>query len=243
VSGNLPESIVCWKWRPPSGYRSAYAPATVNTLRAMVARHFPHPHRFICVTDDPTGIDPRVEIVPLWNDFADVPSPHGKKNPSCYRRLRAFHPDIASVFGRRFVSLDLDCVVTGDLTPLWDRPEAFVAYGDTGPKSFYNGSMFMLTAGARPQVWERFDPRTSPDASVRAGFWGSDQGWMALCLGTGEARWSKRDGVYSYRNEIQPRRHSLPEDARIVIFHGRLDPWTSEAGQMSWVREHYREAA
>src|SRR5262245_54325564 len=124
----LPTSVVCFKWRPASPqYRSTFGPETVNVLRAMVARHFPHPHRFICVTDDPVGIDHRVEIVPLWEDFSQVPSPHGnlRKNPSCYRRLRMFASDAAEILGDRFVTLDLDCVIVGDMTSVWDRSEDF----------------------------------------------------------------------------------------------------------------------
>ncbi len=216
----------------------------MRVLRNMVRRHYAKPHRFVCVTDDPAGIDPDVEIVPLWNDHANVPSPHGGLNPSCYRRLKAFSAEIASVFGQRFVSVDLDCVITGDLRPLWDRPEDFVCWGDTNPLpgSHYNGSMMMLTAGARRKVWEMFDPKTSPQKAKRAGCWGSDQGFISYCLGPGEARWTKADGVYSYRNDLQPR-NSLPANARIVLFHGKIDPWAPPASGIDWVRQHYRQEA
>jgi hypothetical protein len=209
----------------------------------MVARHYPHPHRFLCITDDAAGLDPDVETIPLWNDFAHVPSPHGGKNPSCYRRLRLFHPEIASVFGERFVSLDLDCVIVGDLTPLWDRPEDFVAWGDTNPLpgSHYNGSMMLLRAGARPQVWTEFDPATSPQLALRARCFGSDQGWISYCLGPGEARWTQADGVYSFRNDIMPANVArLPANARIIFWHGHVDPWSNYAqANCPWVREHY----
>lgn len=233
-------SVICWRWRPLAGYRSSYGPETVNTLRAMVTRHYPHPHRFICVTDDPSGIDADVELVPAWNDFAHLPSPHGGRNPSCYRRLRMFHPEIASVFGERFVSLDLDVVLTGDVTPLWNRPEEIVLWGDTNPQpgSHYNGSMVLLTAGSRPKVWTDFDPHASPAKAKAARCWGSDQGWLSYCLGKGEARWSKADGVYSFRNDLQKR--TLPDNARVVVFHGRHDPWTPYVQQQyPWIREHY----
>lgn len=234
-------SVVTYKWTPAAGYRSTFGPETVNVLRRMVARHYPHPHRFICVTDDPKGIGADVEIVPLWNDFADLPSPHGGKNPSCYRRLRAFSPDIAHVYGERFVSLDLDCVITADLSPLWNRPEPFVAWGDTNPLpgSHYNGSMLLMTAGARRQVWDDFDPRTSPQKALAARCFGSDQGWISYCLGKGEARWTKADGVYSYRNDLQGL-GELPGNARIVIFHGSIDPWHPKAQRLGWVRECYQ---
>jgi hypothetical protein len=234
-------TVACWRWTPVPGYRSTYGPETVNVLRRMVARHYEAPHRFVCITDDPVGLDPEVEVVPLWPDFAAVPSPHGDKNPSCYRRLRLYAPDIASVMGPRFVSLDLDCVITGDLRPVWDRPEDIVLWGGTHPTTAYNGSMVLMTAGARPQVWTQFDPHRSPELARRARCYGSDQGWVSYCLGPREARWSTADGVYSFRNDLRHRRGGLPAGARIVMFHGRFDPWSPEVQrQHPWVQEHWR---
>ncbi|MBR1150087.1 hypothetical protein [Bradyrhizobium sp. JYMT SZCCT0428] len=232
-------SIVCWKWKPKTGYRSAFGPETVNTLRAMVRRYYQKPHRFICVTDDAAGIAGDVEIIPLWDDYAAVPSPHGAHQPSCYRRLKAFSLQAAALFGPRFVSLDLDCVVTGDLSPVWDRDEDFVIWGDTSPKTPYNGSMFMMRAGSRRQVWEDFDPQTSPAKGRALGYFGSDQAWIGARLGPHEKKWSQADGVYSYRNDIKAL-GGLPDNARIVMFHGKVDPWDAEAQRLAWVRAHYR---
>lgn len=235
-----PLTFVCWKWRPAAGYRSAFTAQHVNTLARMIERCYARPHQVICVTDDATGIDADIGIVPLWPTHAGLPSPHGRGNPSCYRRLRAFAADAAELFGPRFVSLDLDCVVTGDLTPLFDRPEDIVLWGDTHPTTYYNGGLWLLRAGSRRQVWETFDPVRSPAAAQRARQWGSDQGWLGACLGPNEARWTTADGVYSYRNHLKPARGQLPADARIVMFHGAVDPWSREAQALPWVREHWR---
>ena len=233
-------SVVCWKWKPTHGYRSVYGPETVDTFFRMVARHYPHPHRRICVTDDPVGIAAGIELVPLWTDLAEIPSPHGTGKPSCYRRLKAFAPEMAAVFGPRFVSVDLDTVIVGDLSPLWNRTEDFVIWGETNPRSWYNGSMWLMTAGSRKQVWEQFDPKTSPRAAYRAGRFGSDQGWISHCLGPKEATWSTQDGVYSYRVHIARKGGALPANARITMWHGADDPWGHRAMQIDWVREHYR---
>lgn len=239
----LPETVVTFKWTPPKGYRCDFPPETVNILRRSVARNFQHPHRFVCVTDDAKGLDPEIEVVPLWTDFADIPSPHGGHNPSCYRRLRAFSPEVVDVLGTRFVSLDLDCVVIGDLTPLWDRSEDFVIWGDTNPKTPYNGSMFMLTAGTRSEVWTDFDPDESPMRAKSAGFWGSDQGWISYRLGVGQAKWGTQDGVYSYRNHILPSNGKIQPNTRIVFFHGANKPWqhavSSRPGH-AWIRDHWK---
>lgn len=234
-----PLGFVTWMWKSKPGYRSTFGPVQVNTLYRMVARHYTAPFRFMCVTDQAEGIDPSVEVIPAWNDFADLPSPSGGHNPSCYRRLRMFKRDIGQFFGPRFVSLDLDVVITGDLRPLVNRPEDFVIWGDTNPSTFYNGSLILMSAGARPQVWERFDPIASPKASKAAGHHGSDQGWISHCLGPKEAKWSKSDGVYSYRNDIERNGDRLPADARIVICHGPRDPWGSHMQRLSWVKGAY----
>ena len=232
-------SVVTWKWKPAAGYRSKFGPENVNTLAAMVARYYRKPHRFICVTDEPAGIDSRIEVVPLWEQFSELKNPSGPANPSCYRRLRMFSKDAEDFFGPRFVSLDLDCVIAGDLSPLWDRPEDFVAWSDTNPRTHYNGSMMLLKAGTRTPIWDEFDPRTSPNAAKRAGHFGSDQAWISYRLGSGEATWGTRDGVYSYRNHLRGA-NSLPANARVVMFHGQIDPWSPQAQRLPWVRKFYR---
>lgn len=233
-------SVICWKWKPPAGYRSAFGPQAVNVLKRMVARHYRRPHRFICVTDDATGIDEDIGIVPLWSDHAQLASPHGRGNPSCYRRLKMFSGEARRIFGDRFVSLDLDCVVTGDLAPIFDRTEDFVIWGDTSPKTPYNGSLILMSAGARPQVWTDFDPASSPSKGLALGYVGSDQAWISAVLGPGEAKFSGADGVYSYRNEISRQHGRLPPEARLVMFHGHTDPWDADAQRLAWVRENWR---
>jgi hypothetical protein len=161
---------------------------------------------------------------------------------------------MGKVLGERFVCIDLDMLITGDLRPLWNRTEDFIAWKNPHPMWPYNGSMFMLTAGSRTQVWESFDPRTSPAKSNAAGCRGSDQGWMSYVLGNKEATWGPEDGVYSYQDELLGRKRingrivhlslknaALPTNAKVVAFHGKYDPWARETQKMSpWVAEHYR---
>lgn len=243
--------IVCWKWRPRAGYRSQFGPETVNVLRRMVARHLTLPHRFSCITDDAQGIDPEVRIIPLWDTYADIPSPSGANNPSCYRRLRMFSEEARELIGSRIVSMDLDTVVTGNLDSLFDRAEDFVIWGGTThilngqrrarPWCWYNGSFMMLRAGTRTRVWTEFDPKVSPRRAHAANARGSDQGWISYCLGTKEATWTDADGVRSFRSHIIPGNGKLPPGTRLVAFHGRYDPWTAEAQRVApWIKEHYQ---
>jgi hypothetical protein len=235
-------SIVTFKWTPQSNnYRSSYDAATVNTLFSMVDRHYPLPHRNICVTDEPKGINSSVEIVPIWDDHANVQNPSGSHNPSCYRRLKLFAPDAGKTFGERLVAIDLDMVIVKDLTPLFARTEDFVIWGysDFPKTQFYNGSLWMLKTGSRTKVWTQFDPRSSPRLAYRKGCRGSDQGWLSYII-PGEAVWGSRDGIYSHRVHISKNGWRLPEDARVVVFHGKHDPWSYHSQQIEWIREHYR---
>lgn len=238
----LPETVVCMKWVAPFAFRTKYESAHVNMLRRMVARYFPHPHRFVCITDDPRGIEPDIEVLPIWGDHAKLPPPQGGFNPSCYRRLKLFSREMEGLLGRRFVSVDLDCTIHGDLTPLWDRKEDFVIWkSGLRTKQQFNGSMFLMTAGSRAQVWEKFDPKRSPRAAARGGLVGSDQAWIEHCLGPGEATWGPGDGVYSYRLHLLRLGGKLPSNTRIVFFQGKAKQWDKKVQHLSpWVAEAYR---
>lgn len=246
LQGKLPDGIepltvVTFLWKPPAGYRSKYTAAHVDILRRMVRRNYAFPHRFVLVTDDPTGLtEPDIEVFQLWDDLSQVKNPNGSNNPSCYRRLRLFAPEPGAWLGPRFVCIDLDSVIVGDMGPLWNRPEDFVIWqAPGGNRNPYCGSMFMLRAGTRPTVWTEFDEVHSPIETIRAGLFGSDQAWIALNLGGDEATWAKAEGAYSYRMQVE-KKSALPANAAVVFFHGKPDPWEPGPQRKAWVRENYR---
>lgn len=233
-------SVIVFKWKK-TGYRSTFSSANVNVTRRMVARHYLKPHRFICITDDPKGLDEGIEYVPLWNDHAEIPNPSWPGGPSCYRRLRVFSEEFREIAGDRFVCLDLDVVITRDLAPLWDRTENFLIWQTGNPNIPFCASMFMMTAGVHRHVWETFDPKSSPRQALTCGMKGSDQAWIAYCLGKKIPGWGTADGVYSYRDHLVKNfKGGLPPDARMAIFHGRPDPWDQNAILHSpWIKRHY----
>jgi hypothetical protein len=235
--------VVCWKWKPVHGYRSQFGAVQVNNLFHMVQRHYHKPFEMVCITDDPTDIEPDVRIVSLRSieKFQHLPSPHGGVNPACYRRLVMYSDEARDFIGERFVSVDLDVVIVDDVTPVWDVPEDFKIWGETLRRTPYNGSMQLMTAGARRQVYDDFNPDNSPRDARKAGFDGSDQAWISYKLGPFEKRWNVNDGVYSFRLHVKTRDGKLPEGARIVFFEGQVDPWTPYAAKLCpWIVEHWR---
>lgn len=239
--GTVPLTIVCWKWEQ-SNYKTRFTSLHVNTLGKMIKRHYKKPHRLICITDDPAGIT-EMETFPLWKDHANVPNASGKHLPSCYRRLKIFDPAIAEQLkAQRILSIDLDVVLTGDVTAIFDRLDPFVGWKVPGVHVdwVYNGSVFLFTPGPYSWIWETFDPIKSPELTKQAGYQGSDQGWISYCLKAREPGWGRHDGVMSYPREV---RHALglPQGARLVIFHGQRKPWDSRYSRdRQWIMKHWK---
>lgn len=226
-------TVLTWLWSQPGG-RAAYTAEHVNIWAAMVRRHLGLPHRLACVTDMAAGIDASVEIIAPPREFEDVVLPTwGPARPQCLRRLSMFRADAAAMFGERFVCMDLDCVVGGPLDPLFEVADDFRIFRGTSPGRPYNGSMMLLTAGTRPQVYERFTPQGAVEAGRR--FIGSDQAWISQVLGPREATWGPEDGVHWWG--ARPR----PAEARLMFFPGGEKPWQVVGrGDDRWVERHYR---
>lgn len=228
-------TVVLCKWNDTHhGYQGKFTAENVNVMANMIDRHYSDPHRLVCFTDDPACVDSRIETHPIWDDFAALPNPTGGGRPSCYRRLNLWRPGVADIVGPRFVQLDLDAVVCGDLRPLWNRPEPLVMYEDYHGQWPYSGAMYLMDTGCRPQVWDGFDPIHSPVQAAAKGYQGSDQAWINYALGEGEATWGKRDGVY---RQLPGQFKQKPPNAKIVFTTGKRPPWSLGIG---WMSKEYR---
>ena len=236
-------NIICWKWEPLPSYRSKFEALHVNVLYAMLKRNITLPFRFSCITDNAEGIDPKVNIIPLWDEFKDIKNPNKQLSPSCYRRLKVFSNEAKELIGKRILSIDLDVVITGNIDSLLSRQEDFICMHGTARNTAYNGGLWMLKAGTRPKVYDTFDPQTSPQISRQNGHIGSDQGWISYVLGNKEKTWSEKDGIYCFRTNLLSGKKKLtskplPDNTKIVMFSGRNDPW--DLFHIDWIREHYR---
>jgi hypothetical protein len=225
-------TVLSWYWVQPGG-RSAYTPEHIAIWAGMVRRNLSMPHRIAVVTHEDVDI-PGVETIRPPREFEDVRIPTwGERKPQCHRRLVMFRPDAAQWFGERFVCMDLDVVIGRPLDPLFDRGEDVVFMKGTAGSRPYNGSLQLIRAGSRPQVYTDFTPEKAAAAGKL--FCGSDQAWLAHCLGWNEPVWDEDDGVVRFRSGYRAGR-PVP---RIVFFPGALKPWMIAAGD-KYARAHYR---
>lgn len=207
-----------------------YRPAYVHKLAASVARNLAQPHRFLCITDD----DHRLRV-----DCTRIRDPELLAVPGCFARLRLFDPEWQAEHGitGRLVCIDLDTVITGPLDPLFDRPDTFAILQNinTQNRCKFNGSLWMLRAGAHPEVWRDF----SLEAAAASPFdlFPDDQAWFAAKM-PDAAGWTAADGTFGFQKKGWPPGTSLPPGARLVAFPGWRDP--SLYTHLDWVAQNWR---
>jgi hypothetical protein len=206
----------------------------------MVSRHLHLPHEFCCITDR-AEIGDGIRVIPL-DDRTHVPS-------TCGRKLTIWAPDAAERIGKRILSLDLDMVIVDDITPLVDRPEDVVMFHNPnwvvgGRRAFFQGSIQLMAAGSRPQVWSEFFSPSMPQRINRR-FGGFEQAWLSEALDWHEAFWDHRHGIlgagrigdWSDKTVVR----DLPENARIVVFPGAREPSQAHVKEkFPWVEAAYR---
>jgi hypothetical protein len=208
--------IVAFRWG------EKYGPEYVNKLQAAIDRNLTEDYRF-CV------------LHPLDEDR------HLTEIKGCFARLRLFDPEYQRLCGfkegDRIVCMDLDMVITGSLDGLFDRSEPFVILQGVNASNPcpYNGSLWMLTAGYRPDVWHEFSVELA--GKIVAHDFPDDQGWMWDMIPDAGA-FGPEDGVYAFQKKSWPKGEELPKGARIVAFPGWRDP--SQYVRLPWVAEHWR---
>jgi hypothetical protein len=200
----------------------------VNKLESMLKRNLKIEHQLICITDMPDGVN--CETIELWDDLADL--------GGCYRRLKLFSSEMETLLGMRFAWIDLDCVITGDVTDIFTLQEPFVINGyGQGRYSDqkYNGSLVIMDSGIHHNVWDDFDSEESPKLmrimNEQSRLIGSDQAWISYKIESAKVVGAD-EGVYNARL-IGDR---LPDNCKIVFFSGMRDPSISKH---RWIAEHY----
>ncbi len=223
-------SVVVFKWLPsatervriPSQQRgTVYDAGCVNRLFSALRANSTVPFKAVCVTDDPAGIDPAIRTIPLWDKCRSL--------GGCYNRLYVFSEDMRDIIGPRFLCLDLDTVVVGNVDHLLTRTETFVYYRWESPKepARFNCGLFLMDAGARSEVWDDFI--ADPDGAIRSSshLEGSDQAWCNHRLDISrEAHFSRDgDGIYDFRVDfLRGRMKDPPPGASLVMYPGPRDP-------------------
>lgn len=208
------------------GWRSVYTAQHVNALFRMVDDHLTIPHRNVCITDMPDGIN--ADIYPLW-EFPQIRVRPG--HPNNYRCLKLF--DVSHEIGDQLLVLDLDILIRRNIDHLITDDDFAIIRGRAAP---YNSSAYLLKGGAHREVWDSFDPETVEQTLSKmtmpngARWVGSDQSWISYCIKDAKV-WDEADGVAHVRR--------ANKDTALVYYSGSNKPW-SPVVKARWPNK-YRE--
>ena len=219
-------TVVTWLWG------DKFKIDDVLRLRSAVARNLREDHRFLCLSDRPFEHD-GIECCSIWNTELC-------KRPGCFARLRLFDPELQEylMVDEKIVNMDLDTVITGQLDPLFNRPESFCIMqgGNASNPCPYNGALIMLRRGEHADVWRDFTVGRA--AAVPYYAYPDDQGWIWHKIPNASG-WKCGDthGVYVYKKPGWHGGDALPPGARLVTF---INNSPRSLRHLDWVQEHWR---
>lgn len=242
-------TIICMKW----GTR--YGPEYVNRLASMVRRNVAKPTRFVCFTDDGSGVEPGIELQP----FPAIPNIPDRVAWTPWRKLSVWQDPLVDITGD-VLFLDLDLVVTGSLDSFFEyEPGAYVAIENWTQmgQGVGNTSAFRFPVGRFTHIYDRFV--ADPEAILAR--WRIEQQYISDEI-PGMKYWPAAWCV-SFKHSLLPRwpmnffqAPKLPPDTRIVAFTGKPDPEDALIGvwpelklrhrfykhvrPTPWVGEHWR---
>jgi hypothetical protein len=237
--------VLCMKWG------TKYGPEYVNRLYAMVRRHLRGAFLFVCLTDDARGVREEVQCLPI----PSLALPPGIPERG-WTKLTTFEADLHGLRGCALF-LDLDVVIVDDITPFFEEPGEFLIIHDwkrpwriTG-----NSSVYRFELGAHADVLAEF---RATQESVRARLRNEQAFLSEVMHRQGRLSYWPQAWCASYKYHCIPpwptnywREPVLPAGARIIVFHGEVNPPDAIAGRRNralrvvrpaaWVAQHWQE--
>jgi hypothetical protein len=225
---DLKPTFMCFKWG--QGYPCRYTNILFRALKDTMSRDF----RFVCITDDETGLEDGIEtrpIPPFKMDRADW-------TKGMWPKLAGFAPDLVED-GTPVLMLDVDIIVLRDLAPLFDILEKegglhiMRDVPDTLPRWFprwfgkpllSNSSVAGFIAGEQTHLYTEFKDKTYEELRPLR----NDQNFIHY-KAIGRKDWptgwmlsfKKSHSFHFPVNLVRPIRRP---DGYIVIFHGQPNP-------------------
>ena len=220
-------NIICMKWgeKFPSEY--------VNRLYGMVKRNLTNEFRFVCFTENSKGIRPEVEIQPLPE--LDLPSGSPERG---WRKLTVFAKNFGGLSGPTH---------PGNFLIAHDKKNSTKIEG--------NSSVFRFEIGAHTQILEYFEQNSElVKSEVR-----HEQAYLSREVHKlGKLEYWPDKWVPSFKYRCCPswikswfEAPSIPEGARVILFHGLPNPpeaikgvsgkWYRHIQPSPWIKEYWFE--
>ncbi len=250
-----PVNIICIKWG------TLFGPEYVNRLFSGVRRNLSRPIRFLCMTEHGAGLHPAIEVLPLPVEPFAEPMAQAlavANRQGAMRKVSLFRPGLVPDLQGPVLGFDLDVVITGSLDPLHDLAPGTVAMRHDWTEKRKgrptgHGSVFRFDPALHGFLYE--DLAANPYSEVE-GARGSEQRYTShKAMDRGVFSYIPDPWVVSFKYDCNPfpgnwlHAPRLPQDARVVCFHGRpkmtdaLEGWNGSLIRHSkpcdWLRDHW----
>ena len=197
-----------------------YSADYVNILFDMIERNLPSDFgkKFVCFTEDPTGLDESIEVRPLPGDLV------GWWNKLYLFKLNVFDE------GERVCFLDLDTAILGDISQIASYKGEFAILRDFYRPQGFNSGLMLWRGGFGTNIWDSFLKAGKPDIE------GGDQVWIEKRQRGADILQDKFLGCfasYKEKGKIAP-----PRGTKIVCFHGDPKPHQIKDG---WVPKVWKK--
>ena len=228
-------TTVCMKWG------TAFPADYVNRLFRGVTRHAPAGTRFVCLTDNRTGLAPGIEA----RAIPGIRLPATGLGGSPWRKLALWSRDIGLAGDLLF--LDLDVVITGPLAEFFSfEPGKLCVIRNWTQKNdgIGNSSVMRFPAACAPHLVDEFEANP---LAIRAKYI-NEQSYLTRESRLPTAFWPQ-GWCASFKHELLPRfprnlwvETARPASARIVVFTGNPRPHEALSGHWPapWYKKHYK---
>ena len=208
-------NVICIKWG------DLYSSDYVNKLYAMVERNITRDHRFVCLTDDTSGLKSEIETIPIPDIFLDPNKPI-----SGWRKISMCSPEIGDLKGTTLF-LDLDVVVIDNIDCFFDHSDKFTIIENWSQlnRGIGNSSVFCFEIGAHVDVLDYYNENAFDIFKE----FGNSQTYMSKRIG--DIDYWPEQWCRSFKYQAIPKglgrffkTPQLPEGCKILVFHGIPNP-------------------
>lgn len=227
-----------------------YSSDYVNTLHHMLKRQLTLPFTLSCFTDDASGISPEIQVF-------DLPALNIKESgkEKMWKKIGVFKKDLFGLTGNALF-LDLDVVLVDNINCFFEGEEKFKIIKDyhAGKGITGNSSVFRFEIGQHGDLVDylekNFDTITKTFSNEQAFL--SDFMYRKGILSYWNKSWCpsyKYDCVSRFPLAVW-KKPQIPEGAKIVVFHGEINPpkaitggrgkWYRYVRPAEWVGEYWK---
>jgi len=229
------KTILCMKWG------TQYGVDFVNQLYNGVKANLNDDFRFVCLTDDETGLNPSIEALPL----PDIKLGEARLM-SGWRKISSLSPQLTKApynMSGTVMFFDVDMIITGEINEFWNyEPGEFCIIENWTQKGrgIGNSSVYRYEIEKMHDIFHDFESRYE---EIYNEFDNEQMYLTAMVAKQQDVKWWPEAWCKSFKIHCMPSRllrgilsPKMPKRCKILVFHGPPKPTDAAIG--NWVKHN-----